>query len=223
VDRKDFMMKGYGHYITTSPDNKFVLANLNGENATVVYRLDETTGKLTPNTPPRLTYPTGYGPRHLDFHPNGKWVYVIHEQGAKITFHTYDATAGTLSAPMAADEVPTLPASFTGMSTTAQILVHPSGNFVYGSNRGHDSIVICKVDPATGRLTVVGHQTGVGPRPRNFNFDPSGNLLLVASQDEHNLRVYRVNQTSGMLEPLGGPQPVGNRPSWVGVLLLPGT
>lgn len=220
VDRKDFMPKGYGHYITASPDNKFVFANLNGENATLFYRFDETTGKLTPNTPARITYPAGYGPRHLDFHPNGKWVYVIHEQGAKITSHDYDSNAGTLSMPTA--EIPTLPAGFTGMNTTAQILVHPSGTFVYGSNRGHDSIVISRVDATTGRLTVVGHQTGVGARPRNFTFDPTGALLLVASQDEHALRVYKVNQQSGMLEPLGGPQPVGNRPSWIGVQLLPG-
>jgi 6-phosphogluconolactonase len=218
VDRKDFNMKGYAHYITTSPDNKFVLANLNGEQATAIYRFDEATGKLTPNDPPRATFPDGYGPRHLDFHPNGKFVYVIHEQAAKITAHSYDAAKGTLTQ---IQEVPTLPEGFTGMNTTAQILVHRSGNFVYGSNRGHDSIVIYRIDQA-GRLTFVGHQTGVGARPRNFTMDPTGTLLLVASQDEHNLRVYKIDQASGTLAALGGPQPVGNRPTWIGVLLLPG-
>jgi 6-phosphogluconolactonase len=213
-------MQGYAHYITTSPDNKFVLANLNGEQAVALYRFDETTGKLTPNEPPRATFPPNYGPRHLDFHPNGRFVYVMHEQAAKITAHTYDSARGTLTQ---IQEVPTLPDGFTGMNLTAHILVHRSGKFIYGSNRGHDSIVIYRVDEATGQLTFVGHQTGVGARPRNFTIDPSGTLLLVASQDEHNLRIYKIDQTTGLLSPLGDPQPVGNRPSFVGVLLLPGT
>ncbi len=219
VDRKDFNPMGYAHYITSTPDNRFVLANLNGEQATAQYSFDAGTGKLSADDPPRAGYPAGYGPRHLDFYPNGRFVYVIHEQGAKITAHSYDATKGTLSQ---IQEVPTLPAGFTGMNTTAQILVHRSGKFVYGSNRGHDSIVIYKVDSATGQLTFVGHQSMVGARPRNFNFDPSGKLMLVASQDEHNLRVYRVDQDAGTLAQLGYSQPVGNRPTFVGVLMLPG-
>jgi 6-phosphogluconolactonase len=219
VDRKDFMSKGYAHYVTTSPDNKFVLANLNGEQATALFRFDAATGKLTPNDPPRVTYPAGYGPRHLDFHPSGKFVYVIHEQGAKITAHRYDSAQGTLTQ---LQEVPTLPEGFTGANTTAQILVHPSGKFVYGSNRGHDSVVIYRIDETTGMLSLVGHQTGVGARPRNFTIDPTGALLLAASQDEHNVRVYRIDQTTGQLQLLGDPQPVGYRPSFVGVLFLPG-
>jgi 6-phosphogluconolactonase len=219
VDRKDFMSKGYAHYITTSPDNKFVLANLNGENATAIFRFDAATGKLTPNDPPRVTYPAGYGPRHLDFHPGGQFVYVIHEQGAKITAHRYDSAKGAMTQ---LQEVPTLPEGFTGNNTTAQILVHPSGKFVYGSNRGHDSIVIYRVDEATGMLSYVGHQTGVGARPRNFNIDPTGALLLALSQDEHNVRIYRIDQATGQLQALGDPQPVGNRPTFVGVVFLPG-
>jgi 6-phosphogluconolactonase len=219
VDRKDFIPMGYAHFITSTPDNKFVLANLNGEGATAQYAFDSGTGKLTANDPPRTTYPAGYGPRHLDFHPNGRFVYVIHEQGAKITAHSYDATKGTLTQ---IQEVSTLPAAFAGMNTTAQILVHKSGKFVYGSNRGHDSVVIYKIDASTGQLTFVAHQLMVGARPRNFNFDPSGKLMLVASQDEHNLRVYRVDQDTGMLTALGEPQPVGNRPTFVGVVMLPG-
>ena len=219
VDRKDFVPMGYAHFITSTPDNKFVLANLNGEQATAQYAFDSGTGKLTANDPPRATFPAGYGPRHLDFHPNGRFVYVIHEQGAKITAHSYDASKGTLTQ---IQEVSTLPAAFAGMNTTAQILVHQSGKFVYGSNRGHDSVVIYKIDPSTGQLTFVAHQLMVGARPRNFNFDPSGKLMLVASQDEHNLRVYRVDQDTGMLTALGDPQPVGNRPTFVGVVMLPG-
>ena len=219
VDRKDFIPMGYAHYITTSPDNRFVLANLNGEQAVAQYRFDAATGKLTANDPPRATFPPNYGPRHLDFHPNGKFVYVIHEQGGKITVHGYDSARGTLTQ---LQDVPTLPEGFTGANTTAHVLVHRSGKFLYGSNRGHDSLAIYRVDEATGMLAFVAHQTGVGARPRNFAIDPSGTRLLVASQDEHNLRVYKIDQTTGMLQALGGPQPVGNRPSWVGTLLLPG-
>jgi 6-phosphogluconolactonase len=219
VERKDFQPMGHAHYITTSPDNRFVLANINGEQATAIYRFDVETGKLTPADPPRITFPAGYGPRHLDFHPNGRFVYVIHEQGSKITAHTWDATAGRLTQ---LQEVPTLPEGFPGENNrTAHVLVHPSGRFLFGSNRGHDSLVIFQIDPASGRLTFVAHQTGVGARPRNFTIDPSGTLLLVASQDEGTLRTYRVDRQSGRLHPLGDPQPAGPRPTFVGFLPSP--
>jgi 6-phosphogluconolactonase len=217
VERRDFQPMGYAHYITASPDNRLVLANVNGEQATALYRFDAGTGKLTPADPPRITFPADHGPRHLDFHPNGRLVYVIHEQGSKITAHGYDD--GRLTQ---LQEVSTLPEGFTGTNRTAHVLVHPSGKFLYGSNRGHDSIVIFRIDLQSGRLDFAAHQTGVGARPRNFTIDPSGTLLLVASQDENTLRVYRIDQNTGLLQPLGGPQPVGPRPTFVGVLLLPG-
>ena len=114
--------------------------------------------------------------------------------------------------------MPTLPEGFTGTNTTAHVLVHPSGKFLYGSNRGHDSLAIFRVDEASGRLSFAGPPDGRGARPRNFTIDPSGALLLVASQDEHNLRVYKIDQSSGLLEPLGDPQPVGIRPNLRGRL-----
>ncbi len=119
-------------------------------------------------------------------------------------------------------DVSTLPPSYRGRNSTAQILVHRSGKFVYISNRGHDSIAIFSVDPASGKLALVGHQP-VGAHPRNFNFDPTGTLLLVASRDEGTVTIFRVDQASGRLTQAAPPTPVGPRPTYVGVVPIPGS
>jgi 6-phosphogluconolactonase len=158
----------------------------------------------------------------MDFHPNGKFLYMINEHGATVTVYAFDATTGLLTQ---IQDIPTLPAGYAGaaMNTTAQLLVHKSGKFVYGSNRGHNSIVIYSVDQATGMLTLIGHQTeGVGGRPRNFNFDPTGTLLLLASQDDGTITIFKVDEASGKLQQVGPAVPAGIKPTYVGVLNIPG-
>ncbi len=136
----------------------------------------------------------------MDFHPSGRFVYVIHEMVSSITAFTYDSTHGTF---LWIQTVSTLPATFTGTSTTAEILVHPSGRFVYGSNRGHDSIAAFRIDPATGRLTLLGHTPTGGKTPRNFAIDPTGAFLLAANQNSDNIVTFRIDRRTGALTPTG--------------------
>jgi 6-phosphogluconolactonase len=219
VDSHVFSVNGHAHFITTDPSNKFVFASINGEKYVAQYKFDAATGKLTENTPFKaVRAPAPGDPRHMDFHPNGKILYVGNESLNTITVFGFDGTTGLLTQ---LQDVPTLPASFTGMNTTAQILAHKSGKFVYISNRGHNSVAIFSADPTTGMLTLVGHQM-VGPHPRNFNFDPTGTLLLVASRDDNMVTIFKVDQATGLLTQANSPVPVGVKPTYVGVLNVPG-
>ena len=149
------------------------------------------------------------GPRHFAFYPGGRFGYVISEMANTVTAFAYDADRGTLTE---IQTISTLPPSFQGKSYTAEVQVHPSGKFVYGSNRGHDSIAIFTVDPATGKLTAAGHQATLGKNPRNFAIDPTGTYLLAENQDSDSIVVFRIDLASGGLEqvgePLGIPMPV---------------
>jgi 6-phosphogluconolactonase len=216
ADRRTFKVNGHAHFITTDPTNHFVFASINGENSVAQYRFDAATGKLTENDPARVMRPGG--PRHMDFHPNGKFAYLINEQGNTVTAYAFDSTTGLLTQ---IQDIATLPSGFSGGNSTAHILVHRSGRFVYGSNRGHDSIVIYSVDPATGLLKLVGFQTGVGTTPRNFAIDPTGTLLLVAGQGNGLLTTYKIDQNTGMLSRVGTPLSVGSKPTYVTVQNIP--
>jgi 6-phosphogluconolactonase len=219
VDSRVFSVNGHAHFITTDPTNKYVFASINGEKYIAQYKFDAATGKLTENTPFKAARtPMPADPRHLDFHPNGKFLYAGNESANSITVFAFDSGTGLLTQ---VQDVPTLPASFTGMNTTAQILAHKSGKFVYISNRGHNSIAIFSVDAATGMLTLVEHQM-VGAHPRNFNFDPTGTLLLVASRDEGTIAIFKIDQTTGKLTQAGPATPAGVKPTYVGVLNIPG-
>jgi 6-phosphogluconolactonase len=216
ADRRLFSVRGYAHFITTDPSNRYLFASINGERSIAQYRFDAASGKLTENSPPRV--PRAGGPRHLAFAPGGKFAYVINEQGNTVTSYALDGDTGQLRE---IQDLSTLPAGFTGHNSTAHILVHPSGRFVYGSNRGHDSIVIYAADPATGLLALIGFQTGVGATPRNFAIDPAGKLLLVLGQTSGQLTTYRIDQTRGTLTQVGAPIPVGAKPTSVTVLDVP--
>jgi 6-phosphogluconolactonase len=221
VDSRVFSVNGHAHYITTDPTNKFVFASINGEKYIAQYKFDDTTGKLTENTPFKaVRTPMPGDPRHNDFHPNGKFFYSINESGGTVTVFSFDSTTGLLTQ---IQDIPTLPAGYSGpANSTAQILVHKSGKFVYGSNRGHNSIVIYSVDQTTGMLTFVAHQTaGVGGRPRNFNMDPTGTLLLLASQDDGTVTIFKIDQDKGTLTQAGPAVPAGVKPTFVWVLPLP--
>ena len=142
----------------------------------------------------------GAGPRHFAFHPSKSNAYVINELDSTVTTFAYDPKLGVLDS---IQTLSTLPEGFEGVTHTAEVQVHPSGKFVYGSNRGHDSIAMFRVDDATGKLASMGHEPTGGKTPRNFGIDPSGRYLIAANQDSDTLVVFRINPDSGLLQPTG--------------------
>ena len=193
---KDRQQAAHAHWIETTPDNRFVIAADLGLDKLLVYRFNEQTGALAANHPPYVKLDPGAGPRHLAFDPNGNFAYVVNELQSTVTTFSYDGSTGALQK---LNTVSTLPKGFTGKNTAAEIKVHPSGKFVFASNRGHDSIAVLSIDHTTGKLTPVDNFPTQGKTPRNFEIDPTGNLLLVANQDSNNLIVFRIDPNSGRL------------------------
>lgn len=190
----------HAHSINPDPTNQFALAADLGLDRILVYRFDTKAGTITPHQPPDARVEPGAGPRHLAFHPNGRFAYVMNELQSTVTAFEWDAAGGTLHA---LQTLPTVPEDFSDTNHTADVQVHPSGRFVYGSNRGHDSIAIFAVDEANGRLSPVGDQATGGKTPRHFGIDPSGSYLLAANQDSDSIVVFRIDQQSGRLTPTG--------------------
>jgi 6-phosphogluconolactonase len=201
-----------GHAVGFDADNRFLVAADKGLDRMLVYRFDASDGGLTANQPPSAALPPGSGPRHFAFHPNGTWVFTINETAATITTFSWDKTSGSL-APLGS--VPTRPAGITTCST-AEIAVHPSGRFVYGSNRGHDSIAVFTVG-AGGALSLVEHESTRGQTPRNFALDPTGRWLIAANQQSDTLAVFSIDQTNGELSPVG---PLTSAGSPVSILFM---
>ena len=197
----------HGHAIELSSDNHFAIAADLGLDQLIVYPFDARTGKLGP--PHVVKIKPGSGPRHITFSPDGKFVYLINEMGGTMTVFSYGAAQGKLKE---LQTVSTLHGGFKGENSTAEIAVHPSGKFVYGSNRGDDSIVVFAIDHATGRLTFVERVPTQGKTPRNFALDPSGRWLFAANQDSNSIVTFQVNQETGRLTPTGQavrvPEPV---------------
>jgi 6-phosphogluconolactonase len=181
-------------------DNRRVLVADLGLDKIMIYTFDSRTGKLSVNKQPWVETKPGAGPRHFAFHRNGRWVYSINELNSTMTVFTYDVEPGSLSETQT---VSTLPIGYSGKSFCAEVQVAPSGRFLYGSNRGHDSIVVYSIDQATGRLSLVEHASTLGKRPRNFAIDPSGRILLVANQDSDNVVSFAIDAASGKLSPTG--------------------
>jgi 6-phosphogluconolactonase (cycloisomerase 2 family) len=188
------------HYVSFDPSGRFLLAPDRGVDRIHIYRLDGATGKLAANNPAFGKTRTGAGPRHLAFHPAKPWAYVCDELDSTVTAYVWDSERGELKAFQV---IPTLPDTFMGNNQPAEIQVAPSGNFVYVSNRGHDSIVIFGVDPGNGRLAPVGWEPTKGRTPRYFTLDPTGSLLYAANLESDNIVAFRVDQTSGKLAPTG--------------------
>jgi 6-phosphogluconolactonase len=186
----------HAHSINLDRDNRFALACDLGTDEIITYRFDDNAGSLTRVSAVKAA--PGAGPRHLAFHPNGRWVYAINELNSTIAAYRYDRSQGTLT-PI--ETVPTLPEDFTGQSTTAEVVVHPSGKWVYGSNRGHDSIAAFAVNPASGALRPLGRTPTGGKTPRNFVLDPAGRFMAVANQDSNRLMVFTIDAQSGALAP----------------------
>jgi 6-phosphogluconolactonase len=187
----------HAHAINPDPAGRFALAADLGIDKIMIYRLDAAAGTLAPNDPAFATLAPGAGPRHLSFHPNGRLSYVINELDNTITAFAYDARNGGLTQ---IQTINTLPAGFEASNTTAEVVVHPGGRFIYGSNRGHDSIAAFSIDEQTGRLAAIGHYPTQGKTPRNFNIDPSGRYLVVANQNTDNLAVFRIDTATGRLD-----------------------
>jgi 6-phosphogluconolactonase len=196
----------HAHSVNFSPDNRFVIAADLGLDRLLVYAVDPATAGLKPHDPPYATVPAGGGPRHFNFHPNGRFAYAINEMASTVTAFRWDAKAGVLHP---GETVSTLPKDFGGNNSTAEILVHPNGRFVYGSNRGHDSIGIFKISGPTGALSLTGNTLTQGKTPRNFGIDPTGRYLIAANQDSGTLVVFRIDASTGGLTPTGQVEEVG--------------
>lgn len=190
----------HAHSINLGPANRYAFAADLGLDRVLIYRFDREAGGLTPSDPPSASVPPGAGPRHFAIHPTQPYAYVINELDSTLTAFAYGAGSGSLQ-PI--QTLSTLPTEFSGPNSCADVHVHPSGAFVYGSNRGHNSIAVFKVDSASGRLTATGHESTQGRNPRNFAIDPSGGFLLAANQDSGSIVVFGIDQGTGRLTPSG--------------------
>jgi 6-phosphogluconolactonase (cycloisomerase 2 family) len=184
------------HHCPFDHTGRFIVVPDKGFDKIFLYRLDIERGKLVEGNPPSVNARAGAAPRHVDFHPSQPYAYVINEIDSTITTYHFDPEKGALK-PL--QIVTTLPSSYTGDNSTAEIAVAPSGRFVYGSNRGHDSIAIFAIDNATGGLTPIGWESTQGRTPRFFGLDPSGTHLYAANQNSDTVVIFRVNQTTGKL------------------------
>ena len=193
----------HAHSINLDVKGNFAFAADLGLDKVLVYRFDGARGTLAPNKVPSVSVAPGSGPRHFAFRPDGRFAYVINEMVSTVTAFAYDSKAGVLS-PI--QTVTTLPADYTGKgNSTAEVQVSPDGRLLFGSNRGHDSIAIFRIDENTGRLTSQGHQATGGSTPRNFGVDPTGRFLLAANQNSGTVVVFRIgkeglSRTGSMLE-----------------------
>ena len=192
--------KPFAHSVILDPKDDFALVADLGLDKVISYKLDKKNGKLESTEESNLKLADGSGPRHLTFHPNKKLAFIISELTSTISSCTYNANLGKLTL---IETVNALPAGFNGESYCADIHVSPNGKFLYGSNRGHDSIVIYQIDQKTGNLTYVDHHSVNGSWPRNFMIDPSGKFLLVANQKSNNIVVFKIDSETGKLRANG--------------------
>ena len=190
----------HAHCVITDPADRFALLCDLGLDKVFVFKFDPIAATITANDPPFALVKAGSGPRHITFHPNGRFAYLISEMGQTMTAFKYDASRGALHEIQTES---TIPEDFTAPSTCAEVLVHPSGKFLYGSNRGHNSIVEFTIDSATGRMTRVGWTPTQGKTPRNFEIDPTGKFLVAANQDSDTVVVFRIDANTGALTPAG--------------------
>lgn len=188
----------HAHSIVLDHANRHAYSCDLGTDRIMIYSFDSKKGKLTANQQPFVQTKPGAGPRHLTFHPSGRYAYVINELDATVTSFRCDSAKGTLKETQT---VHTLPEGFSGMNTTADIHVSPSGKFLYGSNRGHDSIVVFEIDDGTGKLRFIEHTPTGGKTPRNFALDPTGAFLLAANQESDTIVTFRIDQATGRLKP----------------------
>jgi 6-phosphogluconolactonase len=193
------------HSIVAGPKNKYVYVPDLGLDRLKAYRFDDKTGSLTAAPGKDVVTPPGSGPRHITFHPGGKFAYVTLELTSQLAAYAYNE--GSLNEIGIVDM---LPPEFEGNSTSAEVRVAPDGRFVYASNRGHDSIAVFRINTQSGALTPVQQASTLGKTPRNFALDPTGRILVVQNQTTENLSTFHVNKKSGILTPTGHQMKVGN-------------
>lgn len=187
------------HCTIFSKDNRYLFATDLGMDKITIYSFNHKNGTLQETKPAFISTDPGTGPRHLTFHPNNKYAYLIQEIGGVISAYEYSKGKFTLIQNISA-----LPAGFKGESASADIHVSSDGNFLYASNRDpSNTIAIFKIDQQTGKLTLTGHQSTLGDTPRNFNFDPSGNFLLVANQNSDEITIFKIDKNTGLLTDSG--------------------
>jgi len=196
----------HAHSINVSPDNRFAFVADLGLDKIMIYKLDVEKGTIAANNPAFVKVKPGAGPRHFAFGAEGRYAYVINELDGTVTAFSYEPASGTLTE---IQTITTLPDDFAGRSSCAEVRVHPGGKFLYGSNRGHDSIAVYRIDPAKGTLTFVEHEKAGIKTPRNFNIDPTGKFCLVANQGADSVIVFRIDQETGALEPTGNKISIG--------------
>ena len=192
--------KPHAHGIYLDAAERFAFSPDLGADRVFVYRFDAAKGTLEPHGAAPLA--PGSGPRHLAFHPSGTYLYVINELLSTVTAFSYDADKGALTS---LQTVSALPAGFAGTSSTAEVAVSPDGRFVYGSNRGDDSLAVFAVDKATGRLTPAGHVSVGGKNPRHFTIDPTGRWILAGHQGSGTIAVLKLDAATGMPALVGSP------------------
>jgi 6-phosphogluconolactonase len=188
------------HCVILDRSNRYAFASDLGIDKIMIYRFDSKTGKLEPSREPWIRLSPGAGPRHFTFHPNGRFAYVIDELDSTITAFSYHELDGKLSS---IQTVSTLPKDFSEHNDCADVHVSPSGKFLYGSNRGHDSIVVFVINQITGKLEYLEHASTGGKTPRNFTIDPTGKFLLAANQKSDTIVVLRIEPLTGRLSPTG--------------------
>ena len=186
----------HAHAVHVGPNNKFAFAPDLGIDKVLVFSFDEKTGAIAETKFDGANLEPGSGPRHFGFHPDGKFAYVINEIKQTVTAFRYNAKRGRLRT---LQTLSTVPHPVDGNST-AEVLVHPTGQFLYGSNRGHNSIAMFRINEKNGKLTALGHESTRGSTPRNFGIDPTGQFLLAANQQSDNVAVFRINQDTGKLK-----------------------
>jgi 6-phosphogluconolactonase len=190
----------HAHSVTLDKAGRFAFVPDLGLDKLMVYKFDPKRGMLEPNAVPWIKMKPGAGPRHVAFHPGGRFAFLINELDSTLASLSYDGRKGTFKVLQI---VPTLPEGCRGESACADIQVSPSGAFLYGSNRGHDSIVIYRINQRTGRLAYVGHELTLGKTPRSFGIDPTGQFLLAANQDSDSIVTFRIKPKTGKLLPTG--------------------
>jgi 6-phosphogluconolactonase len=198
VDRRQ--QGPHAHAVVLSPGHRFLFVPDLGLDQVLAYRVNAQSGALAPAAPPFTKITEGSGPRHMAFHPNGRFAYVNSEMGSLVTALRYDPASGVLKELQTTS---TLPKDFAGTNNTAEAEVHPNGRFLYVSNRGHDTIALFAIDASTGMLTFVEHTPTQGKTPRNFAIDPTGSYLFAANQDTDNIVLFRIDQNTGRLTPTG--------------------
>lgn len=186
----------HAHAVTLDNSGRYAFIPDLGLDKLMVYTFDVSRGKLEPHQTPWVETAAGAGPRQLVMHPQGPYAYLINELNSTMTAFRFDQDSGALRE---IQTLSTLPENFEGASTCAEVQISPSGRFLYGSNRGHDTIVIYAIDQRDGTLTCIGHESTQGKTPRNFVVDPAGEFLIAANQDTNNMVIFRLDPTSGKL------------------------